>query len=118
MIIWQQSLIRKDKHEIYVFFYLNKVVREEAPLSVQLSLHPALLLNVPHVPDDVAGSQRQLVIVERIVLVLHQDLCSEEEKDEFCRRQRGNWSGKNVPEVEGAQEEREEEKTRTGRAKG
>lgn len=80
MIIWQRSLTRKEKRETYFSFYLNKVVREEAPLSVQLSLHPALLLDVPHVPDDVAGSQRQLVIVERIVLVLHLDLCSEEEK--------------------------------------
>lgn len=63
-------------------FYLNKVVWEEAPLPVQVSLHPAVFLDVPHVLDDVTRPQRQLVIVERLVFVLHQDLCSEEESGE------------------------------------
>lgn len=63
-------------------FYLNKVVWEEAPLPVQVSLHPAILLDVPHVLDDVTRPQRQLIIVERLVLVLHQDLCSQEERGE------------------------------------
>lgn len=72
------SLTQKEKTcNLFFSFYLDKVVGEEAPLSVQLPLHPALLLNVPHVPDDVAGAQRQLVVVERVVLVLHQDLWSE-----------------------------------------
>ena len=71
---------KKQKHETCFFFHLNKVVRKEPPLSIQLSLHPTLLFNVPDVPDNVARSQRQLVIVERVVLILHQDLCLDEEE--------------------------------------
>lgn len=78
-------------------FHLNKVVWEEAPLPVQVSLHPAVLLDVPHVLDDVTRPQRQLVIVERLVLVLHQDLCSEEEGG--MGGQRETMISKNGPEV-------------------
>lgn len=56
--------------------YLDKIVRKQAPFPVEVSLHPAILLDVPHVLDDVTRLQRQLVLMMGVVLVLHDDLFS------------------------------------------
>lgn len=62
--------------------HLNKVVRKEAPFPIEVSLHPAILVYVPHVLDDVAQSQGQLVVMERFVLVLHHNLYSRQDEGE------------------------------------
>lgn len=62
--------------------HLDKVVGEEASLPVEVALHPALLLDVPHVLDHFTQPQRQLVLVKCLVLVLHHHLCSETQREE------------------------------------
>lgn len=56
--------------------HLHKVVGEKPSLPVEVPLHPAVLLYVPHVLDDVAQPQGQLVLVVSFILVLHDHLCS------------------------------------------
>lgn len=60
--------------------HLNEVVGEEAPFPVEVPLHPAILLYVPHVLDDVAQLEGQLVVMERFVLILHHNLYSTQDE--------------------------------------
>lgn len=91
--------------------HLYEVVGEEAPLAVEVPLHPAILLYVPHVLDDVAQSQGEFVIMERLVLKLHHNLCSrqgeggkgqerEKGRREGYHRGRGRAEGRERDEME------------------
>lgn len=74
--------------------YSDKVVGEEPPPTVQLSLPPAALI-LPDVTDDVTDSDGQLVIVLGLVIKLHNGFHWEREENKqsdlevmvTCRKQ-------------------------------
>lgn len=56
-----------------VITHPDKVIREQAPASVQLALPPSSIVP-PYVQDDVTHRQAQLIILLSLIVELHHGL--------------------------------------------